>query len=140
MNIRGGRPVVVDSSAAFSIITGGPDGPALAIDLERASSRSMSAGTMVELALMIEARYGPAGRHIAERFVLEGDIDVVSVDRAAARAGAAAWRRHADDPVHPGLELGDCFTHLLASSIDGATVLCSDGSSEPVDLTVIRHR
>lgn len=127
----------MDASAAITIITGGPDGPALAQALEHADSRSMSAGTLVELAIVMDARLGSPGRSIADRFVRDAQIEIVAVDRPAADLAADGWRRYGRGRNPDGLGFGDCFTYALAASIEGASVLCSSEDFDATDLDIL---
>ncbi len=53
----------MDTSAVIAILTGEPGGDALAEALESATPRLIPAPALVELGIVLEARYGPrAGR------------------------------------------------------------------------------
>lgn len=73
--------LVVDTSAAVAILTGERTAEELIESLDRADARLMSTVTLVELGIVMEARLGPAGGGIVERFVRDGDIELVPAGR-----------------------------------------------------------
>ncbi|MGH8932180.1 MAG: type II toxin-antitoxin system VapC family toxin, partial [Egibacteraceae bacterium] len=73
--------VVVDTSAAFAVLAGEAGGDQLADSMGTFQERLMSAATLVELGIVFVARFGPSGTGLVERFLREGEVDVVSVDR-----------------------------------------------------------
>jgi ribonuclease VapC len=127
--------VVVDPSAAVAILAGEPAGAALIEALDGDGPRLLSAGSLVELGIVLEARFGPIGLGIVERFLRDGDIDVVPVDRAQADAAVGAWRRFGRGRHQAGLNLGDCFTYALAEETS-LPILCTGGDFAQTDLAV----
>ena len=115
--------VVVDSSAATAILLSEPASQAVLATLEDADPRLMSAATLVELAIVVEARLGPSGGGIADRFVRDGGIEVVAFDRTQADRALEGWRRFGKGRHPAALNLGDCFTYGLAIAT-GHPVLC----------------
>jgi ribonuclease VapC len=77
---RPARSLVVDTSAAVAVIVGEPGSAELAGHLEDAFTRLMPAAVRAELGIVIEARLGPAGQDIVDRFLGDAKIDVVPVD------------------------------------------------------------
>lgn len=129
--------LVVDTSAAVAILLGEPGGDDLVAGLEGADRRTMSAATLVELGIVLEARHGPAGRGIAERFVRDADIEVVPLDRDGAELAMGGWRRFGRGRHRAALDFGDCFTYSLAISTS-SPVLCTGGDFAATDLEVLR--
>jgi ribonuclease VapC len=116
--------VVVDTSAAIAILTGEADADALMRALAEADSPSMSAATLVELGIVLEARFGTAGAGVLERFLRDAGIEVVAVDREIADLAIEAWRRFGKGRHPAALHFGDCFTYALAIAADAA-ILCT---------------
>lgn len=108
--------VVVDTSAAVAILTGEPAGAAIIGTLDHATQRLMSAASLVELGIVLEARFGPVGGAVAERFTREGSIEVVPVDFDQAQVAISAWRRFGKGRHPAALNFGDCFTYALAAT------------------------
>jgi ribonuclease VapC len=96
----------------------------------------MSAATLVELGIVLEARLGPVGTAVVERFLRAGQIQVVEVDRAAADAAIDGWRRYGKGRHPARLNYGDCFVYALASA-EGASILCVGADFTETDVEVV---
>jgi len=128
--------VVVDTSAAVAILTDEPPADGLARALAGATRAVMSAATLVEFGIVLEARFGPAGSGIVERFLRDAAIEIVSLDRDHADRALEGWRRYGRGRHRAKLNLGDCFTYALAVATD-APVLCVGDDFAATDVAVI---
>ena len=129
--------VVVDTSAAVAILTGEPAGGEVLETLDKHAPRMMSAASFVELGIVLEARFGPVGGAVADRFVREGSIDVVPLDREQAEAAISAWRRYGKGRHPAGLNYGDCFTYALAET-EQLPIVCKGNDFPQTDLPIAR--
>lgn len=129
--------LVVDTSAAVAVILGEPGGEELADHLEDALTRMMPAAIRVELGIVTEARLGPAGQDVVDRFLRDAKIDIVSVDADLAARAMSGWRRYGKGRHPAGLNFGDCFTYALAERT-GHPVLCTGDDFAATDITVVR--
>lgn len=129
--------LVVDTSAAVAVILGEPGGEELADHLEDALTRMMPAAIRVELGIVIEARLGPAGQDVVDRFLRDAKIDIVSADADLAARAMSGWRRYGKGRHPAGLNFGDCFTYALAERT-GHPVLCTGDDFAATDITVVR--
>jgi len=129
--------LVVDTSAAVAIVTSEPGAEHLARVLEEADRRMMSAATLVALGIVLEARLGPAGRGIADRFVRDAGLEVMAVDAEAAELAIDGWRRFGRGRHRAALNYGDCFTYGLAIAT-GSPVLCTGEDFAATDIEVLR--
>lgn len=125
--------VVVDTSAAVAVLSGEAQGADIIEVLGRATRRLMSAASFVELGIALEARFGPVGGAIADRFAREGSIDVVPVDKDQAEAAITAWRRFGKGRHPANLNYGDCFSYALAM-VTGELLLCTGNDFAQTDL------
>jgi ribonuclease VapC len=131
------RSLVVDTSAAVTIILGGPGSDELAVHLETALARLMPAAVRVEPGIVIEARLWPAGQDVADRFLRDAKIDIVPVDADLAARAMSGWRRYGKGRHPAGLNFGDCFTYALAERT-GHPVLCTGDDFAATDIAVVR--
>jgi ribonuclease VapC len=131
--------LIVDTSAAVAIILGEPGSKELAVHLEQALARMMPATVRVELGIVIEARLWPAGQEVVDRFLRDGEIDIVPVDADLAARAVSGWRRYGKGRYPAGLNFGDCFTYALADRT-GHPVLCTGDDFAATDVTVLRPR
>ena len=129
--------LVVDTSAAVAVILGEPGGGEIAAHLESALTRMMPAAIRVELDIVIEARLGPAGQDVIDRFLRDAKIDIVSVDADLAARAMSGWRRYGKGRHPAGLNFGDCFTYALAERT-GLPVLCTGDDFAATDIPVVR--
>ena len=74
----------------------------------------MSAATRVELAIVIEARTGPAGAQLLDELLARIDIQIVAVDEALAQEATICWRRFGKGRHKAALNYGDTFSYALA--------------------------
>jgi ribonuclease VapC len=132
------RPaVVVDTSAAVAVILGEAGGDELAEHLENAVIRLMSAAIRVELGIVIEARFWPAGQDVVDRFLRDALVEIVPVDADLAARAMSGWRRFGKGRHPAGLNFGDCFSYALADR-SGHPVLCTGDDFAATDIDVIR--
>lgn len=135
--MTGDTVLVVDTSAAVAVILGETGAEELALHLEHAASRLMSAATRVELGIVIESRLGPAGSEVVVRFLRDAEIEVVSHDAEAAERALGGWRRYGKGRHPAALNLGDCFAYALAERT-GHPLLCTGDDFTATDLDVLR--
>ena len=129
--------LVVDTSAAVAVITGEPGGDELAVHLENAVVRLMSAAVRVELGIVIEARLWPAGQDVVDRFMRDAKIDIAPVDADLAARAMSGWRRYGKGRHPAALDFGDRFTYALAERT-GHPVLCTGDDFAATDVAVVR--
>lgn len=127
--------IVVDTSAVVAILGNESDADDVIAALDVAEERLMSAATLVELGIVMEARLGPAGALAVDRFLRDGDVSVVAVDRRQADRALDGWRRFGKGRHQAALNLGDCFTYALAADRD-LPLLCTGNDFGQTDLTV----
>lgn len=106
--------LVVDTSAAVAILTGEPDADDLIERISDAMPRLMSTATLLELSIVMEARLGPAGQGVVERFVRDSEIELVPVERTHVDRALEGWRRFGKGRHKAALNFGDCFSYALA--------------------------
>lgn len=131
--------IVVDTSAVVAILVNESAVDDVIAALDVAEERLMSAATLVELGIVMEERLGPAGALAVDRFLRDGEVNVVAVDRRQADRALDGWRRFGKGRHEAALNLGDCFTYALASDRD-LPVLCTGNDFRKTDLLVWPER
>jgi ribonuclease VapC len=129
--------LVVDTSAAVAILTDEKGAEDLVDQIANAAACFMSAATLVELGIVMEARLGPAGAGIVERFLRDSHIDVVAVDRSQVDRALEGWRQFGKGRHPAGLNYGDCFSYALAVDT-GNPLLCVGDDFPPTDVDVVQ--
>jgi len=109
--------IAVETSALVAIVLGEEDAEHY-VNALRPSPARVSAVSLVEAAIVVEARQGAdAARDL--RIVVDAAVDeIVSVDEAHAAAAVGAWRRFGKGRHPAGLHFGDCVAYALASVDD----------------------
>lgn len=121
----------------MAVILGEPGSGELAGHLEDALGRLMPAAIRVELGIVIEARLGPAGQDVVDRFLRDAKIEIVPVDKDLADRAVSGWRRYGKGRHPAGLNFGDCFSYALAERT-GHPVLCTGDGFAATDISVLR--
>jgi ribonuclease VapC len=106
--------MVIDTSALVAILQDEPERHAFNERIEAAPTCAVSAATLVECSIVLEARFGPAGVLSLDRFLQAAGVQVVPLDADQARIAREAYRRFGKGRHPAGLNLGDCFAYALA--------------------------
>jgi ribonuclease VapC len=126
--------MVIDPSAIIAILQDEPERRAFNACIAAAPRRSLSAAGLVELSIVMEARYGEVGARNLDLFLATAGIEVIPFDAAQAALAREAFRRFGKGRHPAGLNLGDCFSYALARAL--AAPLLFKGDDFPrTDLT-----
>jgi len=107
--------VIVDTSALVAILTGEEEGPAMLDALIATPVARMSAGTLLEAAIVLDNRSVPEQRRRLDDLLRLTGIRVVAFDVEQAAVARAAHQDFGRGSGHPArLNLGDCFAYALA--------------------------
>lgn len=109
--------IVVDTSAIVSVLQAEPEAESISATLS-GEPCVISAGTLVELGLVIESRVGPAGSLLLDELIHQCGIIVHPVDEDLARLALSGWRRFGKGRHPAGLNHGDTFSYALAIHLD----------------------
>jgi len=107
--------MVVDSSAVAAILFGEEGSEALLARLASPGRRLMSALTLLETSIVVEARKGEVGSRSLARLIAAAEVEVVAFDSGQAAVALDAWRRYGKGRHPAGLNLGDCASYALAT-------------------------
>jgi ribonuclease VapC len=106
--------VVIDTSALVAIFLNEPERHLFLALIAAADSRLISAATVVEAGIVLEARLGEAAAREFELFLHHAQLEIVPVDSAQAEAARTAWRQYGKGRHPAALNFGDCFAYALA--------------------------
>ncbi|MEI6830330.1 MAG: type II toxin-antitoxin system VapC family toxin [Synechococcaceae cyanobacterium ELA445] len=108
--------MVIDSSAILAILQNEPERRSFNEAIQSAEFRLLSAASLLELSIVLEARFGADGQGDLDLLVSAAEIEVISFDRDQAERARMAFRRFGKGRHRAGLNLGDCFSYALAQS------------------------
>jgi len=114
--------MVIDTSAVVAILLNESDARRLADAIDAGSPRMMSAATLLEASIVIEAKRGEAAGRELDLFLYRAGIEIVPVDQEQAEAARIAWRRFGKGRHLAALNYGDCFAYALAK-VTGSPLL-----------------
>lgn len=107
--------MIVDTSAVVCVHEGEPDARQYLDVMVDASLLQISAGTLLETSLVLDARQPLRSSRRLDRLVADLDLEVVPVDEAQVAVARAAYRDFGKGSGHPAqLNFGDCFAYALA--------------------------
>ena len=106
--------MVLDTSALLALLLDEPGAEEFRTAVEDDATRLVSAATLLETALIIEARKGePAGREL-DILIHKAEIVVVPVEAEQVTEARRAYRRFGKGRHAAGLNFGDVFAYALA--------------------------
>jgi ribonuclease VapC len=108
--------VVIDTSALAAIFFHEPERDAFRNAILAASSRLISAATVLEAGMVIEGRRGGGAGREFDLFIVRTQIKIVPIDAELADLARSAWRKYGKGRHPAGLNFGDCFSYALAKA------------------------
>lgn len=118
--------MVLDTSALLALLLDEPEADVLRVALEDDESRIVSAASLLEAAVVIEARKGEAGGRELELLVAKAGIMIVAVDEEQVAEARRAWRRYGRGRHAAGLNYGDLFSYALSRTAGEALLFKGD--------------
>ena len=106
--------MVIDTSALAAILFAEPERDDLIGRIAADGRRLISAGTLLEAGILVEARRGEVAGRELDLFLHRAGVVCVAVDERQATIARAAWRAFGKGRHPAGLNYGDCFSYALA--------------------------
>jgi ribonuclease VapC len=107
--------MVIDTSAIVAIAFNEPDAASLEQRIADDPVRVISAATVLEAAMVIEARLGEPGGSELDLWLHKVGVEIIAVEAEHADQARRAWRRYGKGRRPAGLNYGDCFSYALAA-------------------------
>ena len=108
--------MIIDTSAILAILLREPDAEHFERAITSASSRRISAATLLETTIVLEGRFGSAAGHELDAFLARAQIELDAVTPDQAQTARQAWRRFGKGNHPAGLNFGDRFAYALAEA------------------------
>lgn len=106
--------MVLDSSALLVILLSDPMREPFIAALDAEPVRLLSAATLVECSIVVQARRGPDGLRDLDQLLSRAGVRVEAVDQEQAYIARTAWERYGKGRHAAALNLGDCFAYALS--------------------------
>ena len=111
--------MIVDSSALIAILKLEEDGPRYERAIERSPINRISAGTYLEVSIVIDRARDPLVSRRLDEFLAEGAFVIEPVTASQAHIAREAYRDFGKGSGHrAGLNFGDCFSYALARELN----------------------
>lgn len=128
--------MVLDTSALIAILTAEPEANTFAAVIATAATRLLSAASLLETAIIIEARYGPAGGQKLDELIRVAQVQVEPVTVEQVTSARLAYRVYGKGCHPAGLNYGDCFAYALAK-ISGEPLLFKGNDFGQTDIETV---
>ena len=106
--------MVLDTSALLALLLDEPEAEEFRAAVEEDTTRLVSAGNLLEAALVIEARKGEPGGRELDALIHKAEVVVVPVDAEQVSEARRAYRRFGKGRHPAALNFGDVFAYALA--------------------------
>ena len=106
--------MVLDTSALLVLLLDEPEAEAYRAAVDDDESRLVSAATLLETSIVIEARKGEAASRELDLLLHRAEVTVVPVDAEQIAEARRAYRRFGRGRHAAGLNFGDLFSYALA--------------------------
>ena len=106
--------MVIDTSALVAILSLEPEAARLAQAIEADPTRLISASTLLEAGIVMEARLGSAGGKERDLLVAKAGVVIEPLTADQASTAREAWRRFGKGRHAAALNFGDCCSYALA--------------------------
>ncbi len=130
--------MVIDTSALVAILLGEPEAERLANAIAEDGKRLISAFTLLEAGVVMEAKKGEAGGRELDLLLHRAAIEVVSLVPGQAELARSAWRRFGRGHHSAPLNIGDCCTFALAEH-SGEPVLFKGDDFSHTDVAAVDY-
>ncbi len=128
--------MVLDSSAVIAILFDEPERGAFTQAIERDPRRLISAGNLLECALLTEARRGEVAGRELDLLLHRAEVQTIAVDADHVELARSAWRRFGKGRHPAALNFGDCFAYALSASA-GEALLFKGEDFARTDVAVV---
>lgn len=106
--------MVIDTSALVAILLGEQDAEHYARAIAECGQPLISAFSVLETSIVIEARKGEPGGRELDLLLARGGIESVPLLPEHVALAREAWRRYGKGRHRAGLNIGDCCAYALA--------------------------
>ena len=108
--------MVIDTSALVAIFLSEPERQSFLDNIIAAETRLVSAATVLEAGIVLEARRGESAGREFDLFVVRANLQIIPVDAEQADLARSAWRKYGKGRHPAALNFADCFSYALAKA------------------------
>ncbi len=129
--------MIVDTSAIIAVLRGETEAEAYLAILADAPTLRMSAGSYVELGVVVDGTRNPVLTGALDRLLEELEIQIEPLTEDQARMARTAYQHFGRGSGHPArLNMGDCFSYALAREM-GEPLLFKGDDFKQTDIEIV---
>lgn len=129
--------MIVDTSVIIAMFKREPEAAAFALLIAEAPIARISAGTYLELAVVIDRAHAAVSSSALDPFLTGSGIQIEPLTAAQARIARTAHQQFGRGSGHPArLNMGDCFSYALARDFD-EPLLFKGGDFALTDIEIV---
>ena len=128
--------MILDTSAVCAVLFGQKEAVALHSALVAGGPWQISAPTLAEAAILVQARLGTPGLSDLRSFLSEYDVHTVAFGDEHWRLAAQAYGRYGKGRHAARLDFGDCLAYATAR-LSGQPLLCVGDDFSQTDLELV---
>ena len=129
--------MVIDTSALVAILLGEDEAEPMAGALASDPRRLVSAFSVLEAGIVMEARKGEAGGRELDLLLHRLHADVVPLTESHVEIARGGWRRWGKGRHPAALNIGDCAAYAL-STVSGEPLLCKGDDFPQIDVALVQ--
>ena len=130
--------MVIDSSALLAVLFGEPESERIARSIGSDPRRLASAFTVLETAIVVEARKGEPGGRELDLLIHRIDLESVPLTASHVEVARDAWRNFGRGRHPASLNIGDCCAYALAR-VSGEPLLCKGDDFAKTDVARLEY-
>ncbi|HEX5502543.1 MAG TPA: type II toxin-antitoxin system VapC family toxin [Thermomicrobiales bacterium] len=130
--------MILDTSALLAILQQEAPASRLARTLVTAPTCALSAATLVEASIVMQARFGADGVRDLDLLLARLHAAVEPVTEEQALVARRAYQQFGKGRHPAGLNYGDCFSYALAA-VTGQLLLCTGADFPQTDIQVAAY-
>ena len=130
--------MVIDTSALIAILQGEPESNAIATAIAGDNNRLLSAFSLLEATIVIEARKGESGSRELDLLLHHIQAEIISMNPEQAEVARKAWREYGKGRHPAALNIGDCCAYSLAK-VSGEPLLFKGDDFNKTDLSFVSY-
>jgi ribonuclease VapC len=129
--------VIIDTSVIVAMFKREPEAATFAMLIDQAPTARISAGTYVELSVVIDGGRDAVASSALDPFLQSSAIRIEPLTASQARIARAAYQRFGRGSGHPArLNMGDCFSYALARDL-GEPLLFKGSDFKLTDIELV---
>lgn len=131
--------MVLDTSALVAVLFNEPERAAFAAAIEADPVRLVSAGSLLECSVLVEARRGEVAGRELELMINRAELEIVPFDAVQLAHARRGWRRFGRGRHSARLNFGDLYAYGLSIST-GEPLLFKGDDFAKTDITSVVSR